>query len=125
MPLEAHQLLRAWPGSRIIDVRTKPEWDYVGRVPDTTLLEWQSYPAMSLNPLWLEQLRALVPDRETPLVFLCRSGVRSHAAAAAAAADGYTHAFNLLEGFEGNKDPAGHRNSIGGWRAAGLPWVQS
>jgi rhodanese-related sulfurtransferase len=80
---------------------------------------------MSLNPLWLEQLRALVPDRETPLVFLCRSGVRSHAAAAAAAADGYTHAFNLLEGFEGNKDPAGHRNSIGGWRAAGLPWVQS
>jgi rhodanese-related sulfurtransferase len=55
---------------------------------------------------------------------LCRSGHRSDSAARAATAAGYTRAFNVLEGFEGNKDAEGHRGSLGGWRKAGLPWVQ-
>ena len=58
-------------------------------------------------------------------MFMCRSGARSHAAAAAAKQLGYTEAYNVLEGFEGDKDPLGHRNTVGGWRKAGLPWVQS
>ena len=57
-------------------------------------------------------------------MFLCRSGVRSHAAAEAATREGWT-AYNILEGFEGDKDAAQHRNSVGGWRKAGLPWTQS
>ena len=41
-----------------------------------------------------------------------------------AAASGYTNAYNILEGFEGDKDASGHRNKVGGWRHAGLPWIQ-
>jgi rhodanese-related sulfurtransferase len=57
-------------------------------------------------------------------MFLCRSGVRSDAAARVAAAAGYAKAFNVVEGFEGDKDADGHRGTLGGWRKAGLPWVQ-
>lgn len=125
LPKEASVLVAQLPEVRFIDVRTRPEWDYVGHIPNSLLLEWQSYPEMQHNPHFLEELQALVPNPATPAIFLCRSGVRSHAAAAAAARVGYTMAFNLLEGFEGNKDAAGHRSTVGGWRAAGLPWVQS
>ena len=55
-------------------------------------------------------------------MFICRSGGRSHQAAAAASAAGYTESFNVLEGFEGEVDPQGHRGTVGGWRKAGLPW---
>jgi rhodanese-related sulfurtransferase len=125
MPTEAYELLSALPGSQLIDVRTRAEWDYVGRVPQSTLIEWQHYPGMKLNPNFLPELEALIPDRTTPVIFMCRSGVRSHSAAAAAAAAGYTCAFNLLDGFEGNKDAVGQRSKVGGWRAVGLPWIQS
>jgi rhodanese-related sulfurtransferase len=124
-PREAHELVSRSSEARIIDVRTKAEWDYVGRIPNTSLIEWQFYPSMSRNPNFVQQLRDAVPDTATPVIFVCRSGVRSHGAAAAAAEAGYRQSFNLLEGFEGNKDGNGHRSSIGGWRAAGLPWVQS
>jgi|SRR5437667_11869770 len=124
-PREAFSLVSACPEARLIDVRTKAEWDYVGRIPGSVLLEWQHYPDMSRNLAFLKELRELIPDPATPVIFLCRSGVRSHAAAAIAAAAGYHQAFNLLEGFEGDRDASGHRSSVGGWRAAGLPWVQS
>ncbi len=65
-----------------------------------------------------------VGDTDAPVLFLCRSGHRSDSAARAATAAGYTRAFNVLEGFEGNKDAGGHRGNLGGWRKAGLPWVQ-
>ena len=72
----------------------------------------------------LAQLQAAVPDRNAPLLFLCRSGQRSDGAARVAAAAGYSKAFNVLEGFEGARDERGQRGSLGGWRKAGLPWVQ-
>jgi rhodanese-related sulfurtransferase len=125
MPTEAYEVISGLAGTQLIDVRTRAEWDYVGRVPRSTLIEWQHYPGMKLNPNFLPELEALIPDRATPVIFMCRSGARSHSAAAAAAAAGYTRAFNLLDGFEGNKDSAGQRSKLGGWRAAGLPWVQS
>jgi len=56
-------------------------------------------------------------------MFLCRSGARSHHAAAAAAAAGYSSAYNILEGFEGDRDAEGHRGTVGGWKFHGLPWV--
>ena len=123
-PSEAYELLQKAPGAKLVDVRTRAEWDYVGRVPGAVQIEWQRYPAGQPNADFLVELRSQV-DAEGLVMFLCRSGVRSHAAASAAAAAGYTQAFNVLEGFEGDKDQYGHRNTVGGWRAAGLPWVQS
>ena len=122
-PTEAYAMLQQAPGARLVDVRTRAEWDYVGRVPGAVQIEWQSYPTGQVNPDFLTELRAQV-DPEAPVMFLCRSGVRSNAAAAVASDAGYTQAFNILEGFEGDKDQNGHRNSVGGWRLAGLPWIQ-
>jgi rhodanese-related sulfurtransferase len=89
------------------------------------MVEWNTYPGGQRNPLFLEELADAVDDRDTPLLFLCRSGGRSDSAARAATAAGYARCFNVLEGFEGDKDSAGHRGTVGGWRRAGLPWVQS
>jgi len=124
LPAEAHALLKSLPNAQLIDVRTRAEWDYVGRVPGSILIEWNSYPSGTRNPAFLEQLHAAAADPSTPLLFLCRSGQRSDSAARAAAAAGYSMAFNVLEGFEGTKDADGHRSTLGGWRKAGLPWVQ-
>lgn len=117
-------LLAAIPNAHLVDVRTRPEWDYVGHIPGSILIEWTTYPRGERNPRFLDELRAAVQDPGSPLVFLCRSGQRSDDAARAAAAAGYTMAFNMLEGFEGPKDMDGHRGTLGGWRKAGLPWVQ-
>jgi len=124
LPKEARALLDAFPNARLIDVRTRPEWDYVGRVPGSILVEWITYPAGTRNPAFLDELKSLADNRQAPLLFFCRSGQRSDSAARAAAAAGYTMAFNVLEGFERPKDAQGHRGTLGGWRKAGLPWIQ-
>ena len=121
-PTEAYALLLA-DAATLVDVRTRFENEYVGRVPDTPLIEWKSLGAAAPNPRFVEQLDAL-DDKRNHLLFLCRSGVRSHAAAVAATEAGHAHAYNILEGFEGDLDAAGHRGNSG-WRHAGLPWVQS
>lgn len=123
LPREAYTLLQQAPGAKLVDVRTRAEWSYVGRIPGAVEIEWQSYPNGQPNPNFLRELEAQV-DKEVPVMFICRSGARSHAAAAVAAAAGYSQAFNVLEGFEGDKDTQGHRNTVGGWRVAGLPWFQ-
>ncbi len=123
-PRDAHALREALPDAVLVDVRTRAEWAYVGRVPAAIEIEWNHYPA-GRNADFAAQLQAAVPDRTRPLLFLCRSGGRSAAAAEAATQLGYTLAINVLEGFEGDPDAAGHRNSTGGWRHAGLPWAQS
>lgn len=120
-PAEAHTLMQA--GAKLVDVRTLPELLYVGRVPGSLPVEWQTYPGNHLNPEFLTQL-AQVAKPEDALMFICRSGARSHSAAAAATQAGWRESYNVLEGFEGDKDAAQHRNIVGGWRKAGLPWVQ-
>lgn len=122
-PAEACALLDAGVAT-LVDVRTRFEHEYVGRVPDTPNIEWKALGAPGPNPRFVEELDAL-PARREHLLFLCRSGVRSHAAAIAATEAGHRHAYNILEGFEGDLDEAGHRGTRGGWRHAGLPWVQS
>ena len=124
LPSEAHALARQVPGAKLVDVRTRPEWVYVGHVPDSVLVEWVKYPNGERNPEFLEELEAQVAKTDSPVMFLCRSGARSHHAAALAAVSGYPASYNVLEGFEGNKDEFGHRSSVGGWRFAGLPWTQ-
>ncbi|HZQ74434.1 MAG TPA: rhodanese-like domain-containing protein [Burkholderiales bacterium] len=122
LPAEAHALMQA--GAKLVDVRTKPELLYVGKVPGSAAVEWQTYPGNRANPEFLAELGTLVP-KEVPVMFLCRSGARSHAAADAAMRAGWRETYNVLEGFEGDKDSEQHRGTVGGWRKAGLPWTQS
>lgn len=104
----------------MIDVRTDAERDWVGYVPGAVAVAWKQWPGMALNPAFDDAIRAAVPAGGKA-VLLCRSGVRSVAAARRATELGVT-AYNILEGFEGDADEAGHRNLRGGWRFHGLPW---
>ena len=124
LPSEAHALMQENSGAKLVDVRTQAEWEYVGRVPQSVLIEWNTYPSGQRNSRFLEELQSKVPKTEAPVLFLCRSGARSHHAAMLATQAGYPNSYNILEGFEGDKDANGHRNTVGGWRVAGLPWVQ-
>jgi rhodanese-related sulfurtransferase len=124
LPSEARALMQQIPEAKLVDVRTQAEWEYVGHIPDSMLIEWNSYPSGQRNPQFLEELQAKVAKTEAPVMFLCRSGARSHQAAIAATQAGYPNSYNILEGFEGDKDEHGHRNTVGGWRVAGLPWKQ-
>jgi rhodanese-related sulfurtransferase len=124
LPAEAYELLQKAPAAKLVDVRTRAEWDYVGRIPGAVEIEWELYPHGEPNPYFVEQLRKQI-DPESLVMFICRSGNRSHHAAAAAAAAGYTQSYNVLEGFEGKKDANNRRNTVGGWRVAGLPWFQT
>jgi rhodanese-related sulfurtransferase len=123
-PKEAHEVVQQG-GGRLVDVRTKAELDWVGRVPGAVEVELLQWPGSRPNADFVKQLESAVPDKNTPLLFLCRSGGRSHNAAMLAMQSGYAETYNVLEGFEGDKDAGGHRNTVGGWRAAGLPWTQS
>ena len=122
-PPEAFELLQKAPGTVIVDVRTRAEWDWVGRVPGAVEIEWVEYPDMTRNPNFVTALRRQV-DPEALVLFLCRSGVRSRGAASLALESGYTAAYNILEGFEGDKDAHNQRGKLGGWRFHGLPWYQ-
>ena len=123
LPAEAHALLKADPSAKLVDVRTKAELEWVGQVPGAISVEWNTWPG-GRNPDFLKQLEAAIPAKDAPVMFLCRSGGRSNSTASVAAGAGYVKSFNILEGFEGDKDADGHRNTVGGWRKAGLPWTQ-
>jgi rhodanese-related sulfurtransferase len=125
---EAWARLREEPEAVLVDVRTRAEWTYVG-VPDLAgigkdprLVEWISYPDGATNPDFLAEATAGL-DPAAPILCLCRSGVRSLAAARALTGAGFTRAYNITAGFEGDLDAHGHRTT--GWRHAGLPWQQS
>ena|ERR1700744_5368919 len=132
---EAWDLLAKNPHAQLVDVRTIAEWSFVG-LPDLSSLdrkahciEWQAYPAMQPNSDFvadtIETLQAAGAGLQTPILFLCRSGARSRAAAIAMTRAGFEKAFNVAGGFEGDLNNEGHRGEISGWKAAGLPWRQS
>jgi len=123
-PQEAYELIRTAPGAKLVDVRTRAELDWIGRVPGAVEIELLSYPGMKQNPNFIAALEQQV-DKEALVLFLCRSGQRSHGAAMAATQAGYADCYNILEGFEGDKNPLNQRNSMNGWRIHGLPWEQS
>jgi len=118
----------------LVDVRTAAEWSFVGTpdlsgAPGTFLLvEWQHYPDMARNPDFVANVEAALAeagvDRDDPVFFLCRSGARSAAAAAALTAAGYRNCYNISGGFEGPHDEERHRGRVEGWKAEGLPWAQ-
>ena len=125
-PQEAHELLQSNPAVRLIDVRTNAERDWVGRVAIADAqhgaVQWSTYPGGVPNPEFVQQL-SRVAGQDDVLLFLCRSGVRSRHAAKLATENGYINSFDILEGFEGDKDADGHRKTVGGWCKAGLPWL--
>jgi rhodanese-related sulfurtransferase len=129
-PVETWAALRDDPQAVLIDVRTDAEWNFVG-LPDLSplgkqvlLIPWQVYPAMQVNQDFAEALRRAGLTAAHRLHLICRSGVRSLAAAEAAQAAGFPHAFNVIDGFEGPVDVEGHRGTTAGWKAEGLPWRQ-
>jgi len=106
----------------LIDVRSDAERAWVGEVPGAVAVAWKQWPGMAPNADFDAQLRAAVPEGGRA-VLLCRSGVRSVAAARRATELGIT-AYNILEGFEGDLDGHAQRGKKGGWRQQGLPWRQ-
>ena len=129
-PTQAWDMLQESPRAVLVDVRTQAEWSFVG-VPDTSgigrttaFVEWNTFPEGTRNHRFLDQLADAGITGEEPVVFLCRSGARSIAAAEAATAAGFGPAYNVLDGFEGATNTDGHRGDAG-WRAEGLPWKQS
>jgi sulfur dioxygenase len=106
----------------LVDVRTDAEREWVGFVPGAVALAWKQWPGMAMNPRFDDGLRAAVPPGKK-VVLLCRSGVRSVAAARRATELGL-EAYNILEGFEGDPDTNAQRGKKGGWRLQGLPWRQ-
>jgi rhodanese-related sulfurtransferase len=125
-------LLQGDPRAQLFDVRTQPEWNFVG-IPDLSgvgrdvrQIEWQAFPSMQLNPNFVRDvIQAAGSNKDTPLLFLCRSGARSRSAAIALTQAGYTRAYNVAGGFEGDLDGERHRGKSNGWKAAGLPWKQT
>ncbi|QIE55885.1 rhodanese-like domain-containing protein [Pikeienuella piscinae] len=136
-PEAAWAALRSERKAMLIDVRTRAEWSFVG-LPDLSeagaevaLIEWQSFPAMTMNPdFTASALAAIEAAGAEEVYFICRSGVRSMraalATAEAAGSAGWPLAcFNVAEGFEGELDPTARRGVLNGWKARGLPWRQS
>ena len=121
-PKEAYEVWQLAPGAKLVDVRTRAELDWVGRIPGAEEIEWMSYQSNQPNAHFLAQLKQCV-DAQSLVLFVCRSGVRSHQAACLANESGYSACYNVLEGFEGDKDAKGQRGKTGGWRHAGLPWT--
>jgi rhodanese-related sulfurtransferase len=133
--IDAYAMLEKDSSTVLVDVRTKAEWSYVG-VPDlngigkeTIFLEWQAFPTMAVAadfaPHLVEILRARGVSAAAPVLFLCRSGARSRAAAMALTKAGQEHCYNIAEGFEGPLDDKRQRGAVAGWKAHGLPWAQS
>ena len=136
-PVEAYNILESEPDAVLIDVRTRAEWAFVG-MPDLSGLgrqtwgaEWTTFPSMTQNPAFLDEVIGRF-DGKPPgrLFFICRSGARSMAAAQAVATalarQGVAaHCTNIAEGFEGDLDRDGHRGRLGGWKVRGLPWRQN
>lgn len=127
---EAWEILKNDPRAILVDVRTTAEWNFVG-VPDLgalakdiTLVSWAVFPDMHVNPDFIKDVAEASEGPEAPIFFLCRSGVRSIAAAKAMSNAGHKASYNILSGFEGDKDVAGHRGVSRGWKAEGLDWIQ-
>lgn len=132
-PVEAWERLKADPRAVLVDVRTRIELALTGG-PDLSALarepvfvEWMTQ--QGRNPEFMAELRRLLAGRsagpDTPILFLCRTAGRSRMAAGELTAQGFTACYNISEGFEGSLDLQGHRNSVDGWKARGLPWRQT
>jgi rhodanese-related sulfurtransferase len=129
-PLQSWEVLAQDRRAKLVDCRTPAEWAFVG-LPDLRglgkeplCIPWALFPAMNLNPDFMDNLVHACPQQDTPLFFLCRSGARSRAAAIACTQQGYRECYNIDTGFEGIADKGSHRGTVNGWKVDGLPWIQ-
>lgn len=127
---QAWDLLQNDPKAVLVDVRTEPEWMFVGMPAlagigkNLVRVCWQVFPAMQVNGNFVEDVARHGVEPDDKILMLCRSGVRSMSSAAAMTAAGYANSYNVLGGFEGPHDAERHRGTTDGWKAAGLPWEQ-
>lgn len=126
---ETWRALREDSSAVLVDVRTRAEWNFVG-VPDLreagkelVTVEWQGFPDSTRNAGFVDEVQQQVRPDQT-VYLLCRSGARSRSAAIALTAAGFARCYNVAGGFEGDLDGQKHRGASGGWKAAGLPWIQ-
>ena len=126
MPAAAYEQLKANDNAFLIDVRTDAEWNFVGVPAFERLLRlsWQNYPTMERNARFVEMVEEAGIPKDAEIYLICRSGARSAAAANALTDAGFANCYNVAQGFEGDRDAEGHRGTVGGWKNAGLPWVQ-
>ncbi|MDO8608532.1 MAG: rhodanese-like domain-containing protein [Phaeospirillum sp.] len=129
-PTQAWLRLSQESNAKLVDVRTQAEWSFVG-VPDLSsldkqvlLVSWQVFPTMTRNDAFSSQLETHGIRKDDVLLLLCRSGVRSKAAAEHLTALGYQACWNITDGFEGPHDASKHRGGQAGWKASDLPWAQ-
>ena len=129
-PKDVWDAIRTDPNAQMVDVRTDAEWNFVG-IADLSeaqkapaLIPWQVFPSMQVNAGFTDQMKQAGLKPENKIYFLCRSGVRSMAAAQAAIAAGFPSSYNIADGFEGPPDAAGHRGATAGWKFSNLPWRQ-
>lgn len=127
----AAQQLANTSGAVLLDVRSRLEFDYIGHPPEAVHVAWSEYPDWQTFPDFTQRVSARlrelghVEPEAVPVFCLCRSGARSGAAALALVQAGFREVYNIEEGFEGVRDSAGHRSTVNGWRARGLPWLQT
>jgi len=124
MPDEAYEIWKSAPGAKLVDVRSRAEFDFVGRIPGAVEIEFMIYPGMKTNPNFMMAMEQQV-EKEALVMFICRSGGRSHHAANLATQAGYPDCYNVLAGFEGDANADKHRGVLNGWKVLGLPWEQS
>ncbi len=130
-PADAWSALNQNSHAQLVDVRTQAEWAFAGlpsldSVSKTVkTISWKFYPNFDVNPKFIAQLEAAVPDKSAPLYFLCKTGGRSTDAAIAATQAGYQHCFNIEGGFEGDINTNHQRGQVNGWKASRLPWQQA
>lgn len=124
-PSEAYQVTQLTQDAKLVDVRSRAELELVGRVPQAIHIEWAFYPGMVANQDFAAQIKAQL-DSESLVIFMCRTGGRSHNAALLAAQNGFAEAYNMLEGFEGEAThDTKQRCKINGWKVADLPWTNA
>lgn len=131
-PREAWEILQSDQSAVLLDVRSHMEYEYVGHPKNSIHLPWMEAPDWVINTQFTQQAKALLSQKdpkqtveELPVLLICRSGKRSESAAKELLENGFTQVYNILEGFEGDRDGDKHRNTVNGWRFHGLPWEQS
>ncbi|MCH7695219.1 MAG: rhodanese-like domain-containing protein [Proteobacteria bacterium] len=132
-PLQAWEILQADRSSTLLDVRSTIEFEYVGHPLDALHIPWKEAPDWQVTADFVDKVRTALqkklgltrPAEELPILAICRSGVRSLSAAELLEREGFRQLYNVIEGFEGDRDNNNHRNTINGWRFHGLPWQQS
>jgi len=124
-PQQSWDLLQQNNDAVLVDVRTKIEHTFVGHPPGAIHIAWKEAPDWQVNSQFVAEVEKRVPDKNAPILLLCRSGQRSLDAAKALEEAGFKRLINIVDGFEGPLDQHKHRGNLGGWRFSGLPWEQS